>query len=90
MCVHNNLKHPKVTQPGFHLGAPKKRKVVSNTFLYKRSREILFQKVALGYLLHFVQNGFSRKIYKNTYVCATISKIRHLHGLASIWEHQET
>ena len=34
--------------------------------------EILFQKVALGYLLHFVQNGPSNT-YKNTYVCTTIS-----------------
>ncbi len=48
------------TQPGFHLGAQKKRKVMTKSVLYKRYREILFQKVAVGYLLHFVQNGSSK------------------------------
>ena len=37
----------------------KKRKVVTKTISYKRYREILFQKVASGYLLHFVQDGSS-------------------------------
>ena len=49
---------------------------------------MIFQKVASGYLLHFVQNGSSNK-YKNTHVCTTISKKRHLHGPASIWEHNK-
>ncbi len=34
---------------------------MTQTLLYKIYREILFQKVALGYLLHFVQNGSSEK-----------------------------
>ena len=76
--VHINLKNPKVTRPGFHLGAPKKRKVATKTISYRRyggilfpnKRKlatqttsyrryggILFQKVASGYLLHFVQDG---------------------------------
>ena len=44
-----------------------KRKVVTKTILYKRYREILFQKVALGYLLHFVQNGSSKKRTKTIF-----------------------
>ena len=64
MFVHNNLKHPKVTRPNFHLGAPTKRKVVTKPLLYKIYREILFRKVALGYLLHFAQNGFSKNTLK--------------------------
>ncbi len=43
----------------------KKRKVVTNTISYERYGEILFQKVALGYLLHFVQNGSSNNIIKH-------------------------
>ncbi len=35
---------------------------------YAIYREILFQKVALGYLLHFVQNGSSTYILKHTYL----------------------
>ena len=37
-----------------------KRKVATETNLYKRYGEILFQKVASGYLLHFVQDGSSK------------------------------
>ncbi len=57
--LHNDLNTPKVTRPGFHLGA-RKNKVVTKTILYDRHREILFQKVASGYVLHFVQNGSSK------------------------------
>ena len=32
------------------------RNVVTKTILYKRYREVLFQKVALGYVSHFVHN----------------------------------
>ena len=39
-------------------------KVMTDNNLYKRCRDILFQKVALGYLLHFVQNGSSKHILK--------------------------
>ena len=57
--LHINLKNLKITQLGFHLGAPKRRKAMTTSILYKICREILFQKVALGYLSHFVQNGSS-------------------------------
>ncbi len=57
------MPHVLTTWPGFCLGAPK-RKVVTTQTLYKRHREIIFQKVALGYLLHFVQNGSSTNILK--------------------------
>ena len=49
-----------------HLGAPKKRKVMTKLILYTGYRKIIFQKVALGYLLHFVQNGSSKHILKHT------------------------
>ena len=42
--------------------ATKTRKIMKTHILYKICREILFQKVALGYLLHFIQNGSSNKI----------------------------
>ena len=41
-------------------GSTKKRKVATKTIPYERYREILFQKVASGYLLHFVQDGSSK------------------------------
>ncbi len=58
---------------------------MTKSFLNKMYREILFQKVALSYLLHFAQHGSSQNIL-NTHVCTTISTIRKLHGPASIWE----
>ena len=60
--LHINLKNPKVTRPGFHLDALNTRKVATQTISYKRYREILFQKVASGYLLHFVQDGSSKHV----------------------------
>ncbi len=42
--------------------------------LCKRYREILSQKVALGYLLHFVQNGSSNNIFEH--ICLH-NKIKH-------------
>ena len=39
---------------------------MTNSMLYKICREILFQKVALGYVLHFVQNESSENILKHT------------------------
>ncbi len=32
------------------------------SIVYSRYREILFQKAASGYLLHFVQNGSSKNV----------------------------
>ncbi len=75
ICLHNNLKHLETTRPGFHLGAPKKRKVWTKPNSYKRYREILFQKVALGYLLHFVQNGSPTHILKQ--ICLH-NNLKHL------------
>ncbi len=49
------------TRPGFHLGAPTNHKSIWS----KISRELLFQKVALDYLLHVVQNGSSQNILKH-------------------------
>ncbi len=63
--LHINLKNPKVTPPGFHLGAPKARKVATKTISDKRYGEILFQKVASGYWLHFVQDGSSKNALEN-------------------------
>ena len=40
----------------------KKRKVATNIISYKRYKEILFQKVASGYLLRFVQDGSSKNV----------------------------
>ncbi len=42
---------------GCHFGARKKRKVATKLIPYERYGQILFQKVASGYLLHFVQDG---------------------------------
>ncbi len=66
ICVflHNNLTNLTITRPGFRLGAPTKRKVTTTPFLYKTYKEILFQKVALGQLLHVVQNGSSKQHVK--------------------------
>ncbi len=40
---------------------------MTKLILYKIFWEILFQKIALGYLLHFVQDGSSKNIL-NTFV----------------------
>ncbi len=45
-------------------GSTQKSKAMTTHFLDKIYREMLFQKVALGYLLHFVQNGSSNNILK--------------------------
>ncbi len=46
-----------ITRPDFQFGVPKKHKVATKLISYKIYREILFHKVASGYLLHFVQDG---------------------------------
>ncbi len=50
-------------------GSTQKGKVMANKSLYERCRGILFQKIALGKLLHFAQNGSSNKHIK-TYMFA--------------------
>ncbi len=49
-----------ITRPGFHFGVPKTPKVMTKLISYERYGEILFQKVAPCYLLHFVQDGSSK------------------------------
>ena len=49
-----------LTRPDFHFGVPTQHNVATKLISYKIYREILFQKVASGYLLHFVQDGSSR------------------------------
>ncbi len=49
-----------ITRPGFHFEVPNKYKVATKVISYERYGEILFQKVASGYLLHFVQDGSSK------------------------------
>ncbi len=67
--LHSNLKNLKIARPGFHFGAtPKTRKVMAETILYERYRDILFQKVALDYLLHFVRNESSKHVLKHLFV----------------------
>ena len=63
--MHINLRNPKVTRPDVHLGASKKRKVATKTISYERYREILFQKVASGYLLDVAQDGSSKNAIQN-------------------------
>ncbi len=55
-----NFHKIKCSRLGFHLGA-RKSKVATKTISCESYREILFQKVASGYLLHFVQDGSSKK-----------------------------
>ncbi len=43
-----------------------KTRKVATTKSYERYREILFQKVALCYLLHFVQDGSSKNALENS------------------------
>ncbi len=50
----------RITRLGFNFGVPKKHKVATKTVPYERYGEILFQKVAPCYLLHFVQDGSSK------------------------------
>ncbi len=50
----------RITRLDFNLGVPKKHKVATKTILYERYGEILFQKVASGCLVPFVQDGSSK------------------------------
>ncbi len=55
-------------RPGVRLGAPKKHEIVTKTIWYTIYGEILFQKVASGYLLHFVQDGSSQNVLEKIVV----------------------
>ena len=52
----------------------KKHKIATKTISYKRYGEILFQKVASGYVLHFVQDGSSTNILDNKTRCINLKK----------------
>ncbi len=52
--------HFRIIRLGFNFGVPNKRKVATKTIPYERYKEILFQKVASGYLLHFAHEGSSK------------------------------
>ncbi len=54
--------------PDLHFGVLKTRKVATKTISYQRYGEILFQKVALCYLLHFVQDGSSKNALENLFL----------------------
>ncbi len=69
------FKLSKFVRFGFHLGARKKRKVATKTISYKRYREILFQKVALCYLLHFVQDGSSKNALENSFLRKNVKNL---------------
>ncbi len=65
--LHNNLIHHRNARLGFHLGAQQKHIIMTKPIPYKRYGEILFQKVALCYLLHFVQDGSSKSALKSMF-----------------------
>ncbi len=56
------------------LGSTKTRKVATNIFLDKRCGEILFQQVASGYVLHFVQNGSSKNVLNTRFFARRYKK----------------
>ncbi len=49
-----------ITRPDFNFGVPKNNKVATKLISYERYGKTLFQKVASGYLLHFVLDGSSK------------------------------
>ncbi len=55
----------RITRLGFNFGVPKQHKVATKLISYERYGEILFQKVASGYLLHFAQDGSSKNALEN-------------------------
>ncbi len=56
----SNAQYVMFSRLGFHFGVWETRKVATKLMSYKIYRKILFQKVALCYLLHFVQDGSSK------------------------------
>ncbi len=51
-------------------------KVMTKSILHKTYREIVFQKVALCYLLHFVQNGSSNSILKQICLHSNLTNLK--------------
>ncbi len=54
-----------ITWPDFQFGVQKQRNVAAKLISYKRYGEILFQKVASGYLLHFARDRSSKHALEN-------------------------
>ena len=68
-------------------GSTNKRKVVTKIFLYKSYRKILFQKVASGYLLHFVQDGSSKNALETQLLRKHVKQIRKFEKCLHIPPH---
>ena len=64
ICLHTNLNKTQRTLHGLASSweHQEKHTIIAKSILCKRYTEIVFQKVALGYVLHFVQNGPSKNI----------------------------
>ncbi len=89
ICLHNNLKNPKITRPNFHLGAPQKRKVMTKLIVCKRCRGISSSRKLRWVINYTLYTLDPQKTYNNTSVCATSSTNLKLHGPTSIWEQQK-
>ena len=63
-----------IIRPGIHLGAQKKRKVMTIPINTTCTGKVIFQKVASGYLLHFVQNGSSKSMLKQILLHNNLNK----------------
>ncbi len=61
-----------ITRPDVNFGVPQKNKVATSTIPDGRYGEILFQKVALCYLLHVVQDGCSKSAIQTYIFCIYI------------------
>ncbi len=68
---------PSQRPPEGNFGVPKKHKVATKLISHERYGEILFPKVASGYLLHFVQDGSSKNALDKC-VCAKCKKTNTL------------
>ncbi len=87
ILLHNNLKHQTITRPGFHLGAPKSRKVVTQLMRYERWGNPLPES-CVGLYITLCTERIREKHIKTTMFAQQSKQIRKLHSPASIWEHQ--
>ena len=62
----------KLHGPASILKYQQKHKVATKTIPYERYGKILFQKVASGHLLHFVQDGSSKNALYNYFFCKNV------------------
>ncbi len=80
MCCTTNSKIRKLHGPASIWDHQQNHKVMTNSMLYIICREILFQKVALGYVLHFVQNESSENILKHTWLHNNLKQNKSSHN----------